>query len=228
MQSTRRRKQILEIVKARGGISVGEIAERFGVSKMTGHRDLDHLQQRGQIRRIFGGAVPVAERSGGAPGTAPTTDDVCTVCRRPPAPNLRYTLTLTGGEERVACCPHCGISAQLVLRDQVALATCVDYLSSQPYPAAEACFLLGSVAAPCCQPSILTFADLEVVRRFQAGFGGTLGRMEDAMAYLQQAMSAGPACPNCAPPVAAGEAAGPENPVAGPGEANAWSGNGRD
>ena len=198
MRSTLRRKQILEQVKAKGGISVGEIAERFGVSKMTGHRDLEHLEQRGLIKRIFGGAVPAVERAA-AVVAEPAPDQVCTVCLRPPAPNLLYTLTLTSGEQRLACCPHCGISAQLVLRDQVAAAMCVDYLSGRPHPAAEACFLLGSAAAPCCQPSLLTFAELEIARRFQTGFGGTLGRMEDAIDFLQQAMSAGVGCPHCGP-----------------------------
>ncbi|AMV72861.1 HTH-type transcriptional repressor YcnK [Desulfuromonas sp. DDH964] len=201
MRSTQRRKEILALLKARGGISVGEIAERFGVSKMTGHRDLEQLEQRGAIRRIFGGAVPVAEHSplGGSMAGELAAARVCTVCRRPPPANLVYTITLTSGEQRFACCPHCGISAQLVLRDQVSLAMCVDYLSGHPNPALDSYFLLGSSAAPCCHPSLLTFSDLEVARRFQTGFGGSLGRMDDAMEFLQRAMGAGSGCPNCGP-----------------------------
>ncbi|GAB6082460.1 DeoR/GlpR family DNA-binding transcription regulator [Desulfuromonas carbonis] len=188
------------MLKAKGGISVGEIAERFGVSKMTGHRDLEQLEQRGAIKRIFGGAVPVVERTGAAhPGGDSSLSRVCTVCRRPPPANLLYTITLTSGEQRFACCPHCGISAQLVLRDQVSLAMCVDYLSGHPHPALDSYFLLGSSAAPCCHPSLLTFSDLEVARRFQTGFGGSLGRMDDAMEFLQVAMGAGSGCPNCGP-----------------------------
>lgn len=201
MKSTQRRKEILVMLKARGGISVGEIAERFGVSKMTGHRDLEQLEQRGAIKRIFGGAVPVVERGAGGHLTAgeQAAARVCTVCLRPPPANLVYTITLTSGEQRFACCPHCGISAQLVLRDQVSLAMCVDYLSGHAQPAQEAYFLLGSSAAPCCHPSLLTFSDLEVARRFQTGFGGSLGRMEDAIEFLQVAMNAASSCPNCGP-----------------------------
>ena len=201
MKSTQRRKEILAMLKARGGISVGEIAERFGVSKMTGHRDLEQLEQRGAVKRIFGGAVPAVDRSAAAAqsGGEPAASRACTVCLRPPPPNLLYTITLTSGEQRFACCPHCGISAQLVLRDQVSLAMCVDYLNGHAHPAQETYFLLGSSAAPCCHPSLLTFSDLEVARRFQTGFGGNLGRMDDAMEFLQAAMSAGSGCPHCGP-----------------------------
>ena len=201
MQSTRRRKQIMEVIRNQGGISVGEIAERFGVSKMTGHRDLEQLEQRGLIKRIFGGAVPLTERPAttGAGNTGPEAAEqpLCTVCRRPPASNLIYTLHLVGGEQRIACCPHCGISVQLVLREQVEKVVCVDYLSGRSCLAEDAYFLMASAAAPCCQPSLLTFDDIEVARRFQSGFGGSLGRMSDAVDYLQQAMSAGGGCPHC-------------------------------
>lgn len=76
----------------------------------------------------------------------------------------------------------------------------MDYLSGRPHPAQQSYFLMGSAAAPCCHPSILTFEDLEVARRFQTGFGGTLGRMSDAVDFLQEAMSVGGGgCPNCGP-----------------------------
>ena len=204
MHNTLRRKEILESIKAQGGISVGEIAERFGVAKMTAHRDLEHLEKRGVIKRIFGGAVPVGTRPttpGPIPSAQPEAADLCTVCLRPPAANLRYTLTLTSGEERSACCPHCGISAQLVLGEAVATARCVDYLSGRPLAAEVSIFLLGSAAAPCCHPSLLTFENEEMARRFQTGFGGSLGNFDDALVFLRQAMSRGGSeagCPRCA------------------------------
>jgi hypothetical protein len=109
-------------------------------------------------------------------------------------------LNLANGESRLACCPHCGISAHLVLRDQVAEAQASDNLSGRRHPAQQAMFLLGSSSIPCCRPSILTFEDEVVARRFQAGFGGTLGRLEDAMNFLLESMSAGgeTGCPHCA------------------------------
>ncbi len=204
MHNTQRRKQILESIKAQGGISVGEIAGRFGVAKMTAHRDLEHLEKRGMIKRIFGGAVLAGDRGAAPvvlPGEGTGNLPVCTVCLRPPQANLCYTLTLTSGEERLTCCPHCGISAQLVLGDQVAAAICVDYLSGRPQPASASIFLFGSAAAPCCHPSILTFENEEMARRFQTGFGGSLGTFGDAMHFLRKAMSiggGGAGCPHCA------------------------------
>jgi hypothetical protein len=183
---------------------VTEIADRFAVSKMTGHRDLKFLERRGAVKRIFGGALP-GERKNGSPLPSPAGEAVgqhalCTICRRPAQPHLRYVLNLANGESRLACCPHCGISAHLVLRDQVAEAQASDNLSGRRHPAQQSMFLLGSSSIPCCRPSILTFEDEVVARRFQAGFGGTLGRLEDAMNFLLESMSAGgeTGCPHCA------------------------------
>jgi len=207
VKSVQRRKEILEVIQKQGGISVGEIAERFAVSRMTGHRDLEYLERRGAIKRIFGGAVPVGDKetasapaAGMSPsvGTSPERAKTCIVCQRPVAQNLLYALTLRSGEQRFACCPHCGISSHLVLRDEVSMAMTADYLSGRQHPARQSFFLLGSAAAPCCHPSMLTFQDEEMARRFQAGFGGTLGRLEDAVTFLQEAMTAGgQSCPRC-------------------------------
>jgi hypothetical protein len=209
VKSVQRRKEILEVIQKQGGISVGEIAERFAVSRMTGHRDLECLERRGAIKRIFGGAVPVAGKETAGPpaagkssliDTSPESAKRCIVCQRPAAQNLLYTLTLRSGEQRFACCPHCGISSHLVLRDEVSLAMTADYLSGRQHPARQSFFLLGSAAAPCCHPSMLTFQDEEMARRFQSGFGGTLGRLEDAVTFLQETMSAdGRSCPHCGP-----------------------------
>ena len=54
----RRRERLDAILKA---IEVGEtdvdgLAARFGVSKMTIHRDLDELEQGGLLRKVRGGA----------------------------------------------------------------------------------------------------------------------------------------------------------------------------
>lgn len=205
MKNTQRRREILEIIERQGGISVGEIAEHFRVSKMTGHRDLEYLEGKGSIKRIFGGAVLAASPTtaglmAGREDHANEGTGSCSICKRMPLQNLRYLLVLQNGEQRMACCPHCGISTHLVLRDQIAIATAADYLTGSPHPVSRSCFLLGSSAAPCCHPSILTFEDLEMARRFQAGFGGTLGRLEDAMVFLQEQMSAGAGCPSCAQP----------------------------
>jgi DeoR/GlpR family transcriptional regulator of sugar metabolism len=56
-----REKYIIEVVRRGQAIVVSELAERFNVSEMTIHRDLNKLEQQGKIERFHGGAVP-AER----------------------------------------------------------------------------------------------------------------------------------------------------------------------
>ncbi len=56
-----RQGRIAEYVLQQGSVLVDSLAERFGVSRMTIHRDLDDLEARGILRKIRGGAT--AERS---------------------------------------------------------------------------------------------------------------------------------------------------------------------
>jgi DeoR/GlpR family transcriptional regulator of sugar metabolism len=51
-----RRSEIAEFVKARGGARIDELADHFGVSTMTIHRDLDHLHAQGMLRKVRSGA----------------------------------------------------------------------------------------------------------------------------------------------------------------------------
>ncbi|MEV6671762.1 DeoR/GlpR family DNA-binding transcription regulator [Streptomyces sp. NPDC051162] len=52
-----RRRQIREAVVGGGFVRASELAERFGVSLMTVHRDLDALQAQGWLRKVRGGAT---------------------------------------------------------------------------------------------------------------------------------------------------------------------------
>ncbi|GAA4252342.1 DeoR/GlpR family DNA-binding transcription regulator [Dactylosporangium darangshiense] len=47
----------LRLVRGGGRVSLGELAERLGVSEMTVRRDLDQLQEQGLVQRVRGGAV---------------------------------------------------------------------------------------------------------------------------------------------------------------------------
>lgn len=203
MKVTERRRQLLDWLSQTKALTLGEIVERFAVSKMTAHRDLELLEQRGMLKRIHGGAVALeGDKVPGVPLPAASPSGNCLVCFRPANPNLFFTLTLQNGQRKTACCPHCGVSACLVLGDQVAMALTSDYLTGRSLPVSESYFVLGSTAAPCCQPSMLTFADEEMAQRFQLGFGGTLGGYEEAIRFLQHSMSPQHAgdegCPHCA------------------------------
>ncbi|MFI0214974.1 DeoR/GlpR family DNA-binding transcription regulator [Streptomyces lydicus] len=52
-----RRRRMREIVIARGFVRTADLAEEFGISLMTAHRDLDALQAQGWLRKVRGGAT---------------------------------------------------------------------------------------------------------------------------------------------------------------------------
>lgn len=210
MKGTERRRELLSWLEEQGSLSLNEIVERFGVSKMTAHRDLEVLEGRQALKRIHGGAICVerGSRSGLVEtGMTPNRQSGCLICQRPIGAHLLYSLTLVNGEQRQFCCPHCGVSAQLAFPEQVAMALATDFLAGRPHPAQKSWFVLGSVVSPCCQPSVLTFEDETMARRFVTGFGGTLGHLPDALEFLQSEMLLRPGddgCPHCAPATRSG------------------------
>lgn len=52
-----RRRVIAQALRDRGGVSVAELTDRFGISPMTARRDLATLEREGVARRTHGGAV---------------------------------------------------------------------------------------------------------------------------------------------------------------------------
>ena len=54
-----RRDAILSMLKNEGKISVEDICQSFNVSAVTARTDLNLLEERGKVRRIHGGALPV-------------------------------------------------------------------------------------------------------------------------------------------------------------------------
>ena len=203
MKGAERRKDLLKWLRQEKSLSLQQIVERFDISKMTAHRDLEVLEQRNTLKRIHGGVISL-EKTIEPPSPvqgALTGQGSCMICYRPASQHLFYSLTLRDGEQKTACCPHCGVSAHLMLGDRVAMALTADYLTGRPHPAQSSFFLLGSKAAPCCKPSMLTFEDAEMVQRFQTGFGGEIGNLEDATNFLKEEMSLHrdeEGCPHCA------------------------------
>ncbi|WP_266017488.1 DeoR family transcriptional regulator, partial [Brucella intermedia] len=49
-----RRQQIAETVMAEGSMRIEDLTERFGISLMTAHRDVDELVSRGLFRKSRG------------------------------------------------------------------------------------------------------------------------------------------------------------------------------
>jgi hypothetical protein len=173
-------------------LSLTEIAERFAISKMTAHRDLEILEQRQLLKRIHGGvAVLHREPSQLVSAVSQGNHFGCMICRRPASQNLLYSMTLANGEQRQACCPHCGLSAHLSLGDSIVMAMTADYLFGHPHPVQNSYFILGSMVAPCCTPSMLTFEREDMAHRFQQGFGGVMGRFNAALDFLRLAMQIG-------------------------------------
>lgn len=57
MKRDERQQAIMDLLVAEGAVELDALAERFGVSKMTIHRDLDELETAGLLRKIRGGAT---------------------------------------------------------------------------------------------------------------------------------------------------------------------------
>lgn len=57
MLAEARRAEIVELLRARGSVSVVEVEEQLGVSQMTARRDLAELARRGMAVRTHGGAM---------------------------------------------------------------------------------------------------------------------------------------------------------------------------
>jgi len=60
MLSEERRHRLLELIQQKGSVTIGEAERRLGVSRMTIHRDLEHLARQELVRKVHGGAVAAA------------------------------------------------------------------------------------------------------------------------------------------------------------------------
>mgnify|MGYP000194551654 FL=1 len=60
MKRDERQQAIMDLLVEQGSVDLEDLAQRFVVSKMTIHRDLDELEQAGVLRKIRGGATTEA------------------------------------------------------------------------------------------------------------------------------------------------------------------------
>jgi DeoR/GlpR family transcriptional regulator of sugar metabolism len=71
-----RRAEILAAARQRGGVELLELSRRFHVSIPTIRRDLSALAERGLVRRVHGGAVPLQALAPKRPLPDPAPSDV--------------------------------------------------------------------------------------------------------------------------------------------------------
>lgn len=179
MTREERQREIITLLSRESGVSAGDLALRFKVSRMTIHRDLRSLFKQGMLLRIRGGAV-----TKGLVGAVREGD--CSACQRRLIPHQCSEIHRLDGTINVTCCAACGLrqyrdnsgSGQILVGDQI---------SGQMVRAQDAFFLMNSLASPCCKPSLLSFASETEVALFQAGFGGSIARMDEALEFLRVA-----------------------------------------
>jgi len=182
MNRSERHAQILDLLNRRAGASASELARLFKVSRMTIHRDLRDLHRRGHLQRIRGGAAFNGAADAGS-------ESLCRFCGRDMLPHLGAEVVDPRGGKESFCCAACGL--RQILDWSQGLLLVRDQISGRQLPAAEAFFLVNSLAAPCCQPSLLSFALEEEASMFQDGFGGTPARLEEALEFLRVAAGLG-------------------------------------
>lgn len=178
--SINREKKILEYLHTNGSASIQQLAEAFGVSNMTIHRDLNKLAEVGAIQKKHGGAVLVS-RVG-------VRELTCVMCGKPVSQRTVFIVKFENGEEKRACCAHCGLMMQSREKN-VWQSFTTDCLYGHMISAGLAYYLIGSEVNICCVPSVLTFVSKQEAEKFQIGFGGQLLNMNDAVRYLHGMMN---------------------------------------
>lgn len=171
-----REKQILNILQAKGSASIEELAQACSVSTMTIHRDLQRLERMGYLQKRHGGAALADYK------TAPTT---CAMCGKAASGKQTFLVHLAGGEQKTACCAHCGLMLLHTSKDAWQALT-MDFLHGHMISAHQAIYLLGSDLNVCCVPTVLAFGSRLEAERFQKGFGGTLASMAEALRYITE------------------------------------------
>lgn len=171
-----RQETLLEWLKARDSVSIGEIESRFGVSPATAYRDARALIQAGAaVRTTQGIKLPPAYQ-----------EDRCAFCNGPINERTLFVFQLQDGSQRKACCPHCGLMG--IGQLDVVAALSADFLYGRMVNARQAVFLVESSVNLCCAPSVLCFTSREEALNFQKGFGGQLCALDEATAWVKDIM----------------------------------------
>ena len=173
MLAIERRDYILQKIQETGRVQVSELSKSLNVSRMTIHRDLDALAEKGLIEKVFGGAVSTSSQR------EQESVGACVMCGRPINPRTRVVLYTQQGEMLEACCPHCALLLQ-EMRDDIVSGLAADFIHGKMINLKTATYLVNPEVVVCCTPSVLCFADETEARRFQLGFRGELAPLRKA------------------------------------------------
>jgi len=178
---TKRQQLLLEQLKTSRALSVEEIQRRFAISTATAYRDFRALVEVGAAVKTQGGIrLAVTQAPAGASAQR------CSFCGGELNERSSFIIQGKDGRQLKACCAHCGLMA--LGNQEVAAALTCDFLYGRMVNARQAVFLLESSVSLCCQPSVLSFASASDAERFQAGFGGQVCTLEEALARLRSVM----------------------------------------
>jgi hypothetical protein len=111
------------------------------------------------------------------------------MCNKPVSERTVFIVQLESGEQKRACCAHCGLMIQSQTKDAWQ-SLAVDYLHGHMVSANQAIYLIGSELSICCVPSVLSFGAQKEAEKFKKGFGGDLFTMEEAIVHLHGMMHA--------------------------------------
>jgi Fe2+ or Zn2+ uptake regulation protein len=163
-----RQREIINLLSQKEYLSAAELQERFEISQATAYREIQSLVEQGYAAKTPGG-IGQSEQD---------TGKRCLQCKREAKPSLAFIIETSGGQKSTACCAHCGLMA--LEHQPVASAMATDYFYGTIINAAQAWYVLESQVAPCCSPSVLTFASQEDASRFAAAFNGKLADFSQA------------------------------------------------
>ncbi|HRQ23879.1 MAG TPA: DeoR family transcriptional regulator [Anaerolineales bacterium] len=178
--SVDREKKLLEYLQEHKSASIQELTEVFGVSNMTIHRDLNKLEKAGHVQKKHGGVILAGKAMG---------DDACAMCGKPVPARTLFLVKLENGQEKHACCAHCGLMLHSRESDAWQSFT-ADYLHGHIVSAGQAVYVIESELTVCCVPSVLSFGSQADAKKFQKGFGGRLADMEQTIQHLRGMMHA--------------------------------------
>lgn len=174
--SSQREKKILEKVQEHGSVSIKELAEALDVSAMTIHRHLNKLAADGLVNKLHGEVALPSRLGKGSVNT-------CDMCGKSTSDRTIFVITLSGGESKRACCPHCGLMLQGQTEGPMQSMT-ADFLYGHMISVTQAFFVVQSELNICCVPSVLSFGSKQEAEKFMKGFGGRVDGLKGTIDFL--------------------------------------------